>query len=467
MSDDAIPLHRILIDSDPGGTVVWTPERTFDWDTVLTRVSGLSQELSDRSPDRWTLVCENSRAFLVGLLATWHAGDIAVLPPNTESEMVRGTAKDTGGILTDQDDLLSVTDVGLTPLDHEGDPGSLGELDPERVSTEMMTSGSTGERKVIPKTLRNFWADVGCYDDLWGNEVGDSIAFSHVSHQHIFGLIFKVLWPIVEGRAFYPETPVYPGDLSNLLDQVSDAYLISSPSPLERLVRSGELASMVGTLNAVFSGGGEIDVDVAEAIHETFGFYPFSVFGSTECGGIAWRRRDPNKDHPGWNRIPGVDININETGELFVRSDAVSDNLEEWYPTGDLAEEHEDGQFDLKGRADRVIKIAEKRVSLPQIEAKLSQSPHVEAAVTTLVEEAGDGSRKTELGAAIELSEEGKAALEDQSREELRTELRNSLKDFVADVALPREWRFREELPRDHMSKISHDTVQELFEDGS
>lgn len=464
MAVTTIPFHQLLSRTDLSRDVAWTPDRTYGWEEFQTRVAGLNQQLREAPPDRWTLVCENSYAFTVGLVAVWQAGDVAVMPPNTEEDMVEGTARETGGIVTDREDLLNLADVAFEPLEYEGDPGVLSELDPDRVTTEMMTSGSTGERKVIPKTLDNFWQDIRHYDDLWEGTVGDSVVFSHVSHQHIFGLFFKVLWPLLEGRPFYPDSALYPGDLASHLEDVPEAYLVTSPSPLKRLVRSGELEAGAGTLRAVYSGGGEIETDVAERIHDELGFYPFSIFGSTECGGIAWRVRDPGKSHPGWNTFPGTEIKINETDELFVRADTVSNNLPDWYPTGDLAEKRSDGTFDLKGRADRVLKIADKRVSLPQIEAKLQESAHVSESIVAVVREPSDGSRKTELGAAVELSETGRNALDAQSRESLRKELRDSLKGFVDDVALPREWIFREKLPRDHMSKISHDTVRELFE---
>lgn len=464
MTVTKISLDQLLTKPDLDRTVTWAPEGSVGWNEFLTRVKGLSDRLEREDNQRWTLVAENSYAFLVGLLAAWHSGGIAVLPPNTEPEMVKGIATETGSIITDVEELESFAAISVNPLSYEANPGSLGEIDPERTTTEMMTSGSTGERKVVRKNLGHIWSDVRYYDQMWEDIVGNSIVFSNISHQHIFGLYFKVLWPLVEGRAFYPETTLFPGDLSSMLEEVSEAYLVTSPSPLERLVRSGELETARDTLTAIFSGGGRIEDELAEKIHDQLGFYPFSVFGSTECGGIAGRVRDPNQDESGLKPFPGVNFKISENGELFVKSATVSEGNQEWYPTGDLAEQVGDEEFVLKGRADRVVKIADNRVSLPQIETRLETSGYVTEAVASIVNESGDGSRKTEVGAAVELSQSGQGFLRDRTEDDLRVELRDQLKGFVEDVAIPREWRFLEELPRDHMSKVSQEKIQELFE---
>jgi acyl-coenzyme A synthetase/AMP-(fatty) acid ligase len=455
--------NQVFGNPDRDCNVAWTPDHTVSWRDFLGKVEGLSNRLNEEPIPKFTLVCEDSLAFSVGFLAACKADKIAVLPPNTETETVRETAGDTEGIVTEDDELKSVSDRSLDPLEFDGNAEDLGEFDTDKVFAELLTSGSTGERKQIPKTLDNFWADARYYEGIWGDQVGDAVVFSSISHQHIFGLLFKVLWPLAAGRPFYPGTPVYPGDLSNLLDQVDKACFVSSPSPLARFVRSGEMEHARGTLTVIFSGGGQIENSVSNSVRDELGFFPVSVFGTTETGGIAWRLRDPSKDRPGWNLFPNVEIRINDMEELHVRSPRVSNTLDEWYATGDLAEELANEQFVLKGRADRIIKIAENRVSLPQVENKLESSELVGEAIVTTLDEDGANQRKTELGAAVEVTEIGRQRL-DESREDVRQKLRSTLEGVFESVALPRKWVFVEELPRDHMSKISQEQVEELFE---
>jgi len=61
--------------------------------------------------------------------------------------------------------------------------------------------------------------DVNCLvkEDLWGETLGKLPVISTVSHQHIYGLLFRLLWPFSSGRVFQLATHTYPEHLLQAL----------------------------------------------------------------------------------------------------------------------------------------------------------------------------------------------------------------------------------------------------------
>lgn len=466
MSQTFVPLDQLLVDlpHSPGTPVFWTPSSHVDPGEFLTRVSGLSERLAD-GPDRWVLVCEDGYAFTVGLLAVWHSGGVAVMPPNPKPGMVSDSMEPGDGLLTDRGELADVAEP-LDPLGHEGSPGKLGRMDPKRVSTVVMTSGSTGERKTLPKRLKNLTPGLRNFETVWGDRLEESTVVATVSHQHAFGLFYKILWPLCSGSPILPGQPTFPEDIKRNVLGADPAHLLTSPAPLKRLVRSGEVPAMAHALKGVYSGGGVLEAETVRGLNEALDVPPVSVYGSTEAGGMARRERPSADEIPPWDPFPGVEHRISPEGELEVRSPEVGDPLPEWYPTGDLAEAAAEGGFFLRGRRDRTVKVAEKSISLPEIEEHLSNSPLVRSASVLVVNEDDPDRRRTELGAAVILTEEGERTRA-EADEPLEDTLRAALEPYCERVALPRHWLFLETFPRDHMSKIQRDELRNRFGNGN
>ena len=69
----------------------------------------------------------------------------------------------------------------------------------------LMTSGSTGEPKLINKDVRQFRDEVAVLAGLWESRFKSSVVCSTVSHQHFYGLLFSVLVPMASGVPFLRE----------------------------------------------------------------------------------------------------------------------------------------------------------------------------------------------------------------------------------------------------------------------
>jgi 3-hydroxymyristoyl/3-hydroxydecanoyl-(acyl carrier protein) dehydratase len=214
-------------------------------------------------------------------------------------------------------------------------------------------------------------------------------------------------------------------------------------------------ANLIPAPRAVFSSGGPLTLEAAQEYAAAYGAAPLEVYGSTETGGIAWRRQDRTD---AWQPIAGIEVRRDDDGALNVRSPHLDHSG--WHRTDDRIAFDEDGRFRLQGRLDRVLKLDGKRVSLPELEARLALHPYVaQAAIVPL-----EGVSRERTGAVVALTEAGSAALRDEGRVSLAKTLRRHLAAYFDVVVLPRHWRFRIALPFDARGKLPVAALAAAFE---
>jgi 3-hydroxymyristoyl/3-hydroxydecanoyl-(acyl carrier protein) dehydratase len=114
----------------------------------------------------------------------------------------------------------------------------------------------------------------------------------------------------------------------------------------------------------------------------------------------------------------------------------------------------------LQGRADRLVKIEEKRISLDAIETKLAASALV-AEVRIL---AIDG-RRQRIAAFVVPSHEGRRMLEEIGKLAFNRLLGDTLSGTVERIALPRSWRYLDAMPLNAQGKTTHADLAALLDD--
>ena len=203
----------------------------------------------------------------------------------------------------------------------------------------------------------------------------------------------------------------------------------------------------------VFSSGGPLPVDAGLAVKRLWGQAAIEVFGSTETGGIAWRRGDGSRAP--WQPLPGVEWRVQD-GLLDVRSPHLPST--EWWSTSDRAHDAGDSRFELLGRADRIVKLEERRISLDAIQARLQDSALLdEVRVVALP------GHRILLAVAAVPSADGQALLDADGRPALAAMLRTWLDGHCDPIALPRRWRFVAALPVDARGKTGERDLAALF----
>jgi acyl-coenzyme A synthetase/AMP-(fatty) acid ligase len=437
--------------------------------------------LAARPGARWALYFDDAVDFAAALVGAWHAGKVVVLPGDAQPDTIARLRASTDGFAGDLPGALARPDAGsagATPWRP---------LDPAAARLVVHTSGTNGEPVGIEKHLAQLDAEVHALETRFGALCDSGLApvnlapelaagtpdadiertpatvWATVTHQHIYGLLFRVLWPLAAGRPFVAERLEYPEEIARALR--APAVLVASPAHLRRLPAHLDWSGARAALRAVFSSGGPLPPEAAAATQELLGAAPVEVYGSSETGGIAWRQRARHGDT--WQPLPGVDFRI-EDGELDVRSPHLPDA--QWWRTADRAAPAADGMegFELLGRADRIVKIEEKRVSLTALEQRLRETGDV-ADVRVLMlaapsagSDAG-GTVASRPAVVAVLTEAGRACLRAQGKPALVARLRAALAQAVEPVALPRRWRFVEALPANAQGKSPEAMLAALF----
>ena len=418
------------------------------------RVSSLRARLDKHPARRWALVCEDAGWFGAGLLALAGGGRSIVLPQAPQA----GALKDTGieAVLTDKPDAFAgLQTLAATESDAAGG-GSVAQDDATPV--DFFTSGSSGLPKRVPKAYAQLRHEVAALERQWGAQLGEALVLGTVPHHHLYGLLFRVLWPLSYGRPIHVPMCLQPAELKAAAAG-RRCVMVSSPAFLSRLHAYQELP-MAGQTAAVFSSGAPLPDQAAQDLRERWGTPAIEVYGSTETGGIAWRAWDGAAERAWWQPIAGVDAEIREDESgprLWARSGCTWQH--DWMPSGDLARFGSDGRFALQGRADDVLKFEDKRVSLSEMRAQLLHHPWVAEARLLLLP-----GRRQQLGAVVVLKPEGHAVLAREGKRALQEQLKAALRERYEALLVPRKWRFPEALPDNAMGKTEQARLLALFE---
>jgi len=384
--------------------------------------------------ERFALNLEDAWQFTAALLGCWAAEKTAVLAPATMLGAAPAIALD--GVIESAGDATAAPQrvvwqdvpVADRPLGHI----------PLMAALVLYTSGSTGVPKEVGRRLVNVEAELEALESVWGSAVGAGSVYATVSHRHVYGLLFRVLWPLLTKRPFATFNFEYPEQLTGEVGEGNT--LVSSPALLKRI---GHMSTASGRWRAVFSSGGMLPPDSAADARRVLGVAATEVLGSTETSGVAWRTAGA----PTFATLPSVEVRASSDELLEVRSPF--SGYDGWQVMGDRVELRDGGRFELLGRADRVAKIEDKRVSLTEIERHLAAHRYVKEVVAVPLDL---GSRQS-IGAVVELTDLGSAALAEGGRGAVSAALKASLRGKVDAIALPRTFRYPTTIPVDSQGK--------------
>lgn len=421
-----------------------------NWGDFRTDVSLLSEHLLTQSELRWALCCEDSYQFAVGLFALAYANKQIVLPGNHQPEMFKLLADKFDGLISDGLRLEdSIKKHCSLPFHGQTIKSITQSLDIDNITLTLFTSGSSGSPKAISKTLALLNAEIISLEKQWGKLLENTHIVSTVSHQHIYGLLFRVLWPLCAGRSFQRVDFIYPEQLAS--GALVKNSLISSPALLKRLTET----TIETGYCAIFSSGGPLSYQAAIETSLKLKQTPIEVFGSTETGGIGFRQQ--NQEFTPWVAFSDLQVTVNEQDCLKIKSPWIDFNT--WYQTSDQCELLDAGHFVLKGRIDRVVKIEEKRVSLNEVEQRVNDLPWINDTAIILLNQ----QQRLSLGAVICLNQQGKDKLLELGKGKFWILLRQKLRGWITPIAVPRHFRIIEDIPVNKQGKRLHNELLALF----
>ena len=502
----AIPLSAFTPNSRKADAVLcfsgtFSEKQYKTWKDFLAQTAALRKTIEATPQTRWILHCNDYWYFLLAYTALLQCKKEVLLLPNISKAYIAEIAADNASttsatpdkpsaslaLLCDTEEALALLECSFhvpriveahTVETSTAQPSTADAklafptIHPEEACIVIYTSGTTGKPKPVKQRLKELENDNAFVLSQWGEECLKRKVCSTTSPQHIYGLLFSVMLPFVAGIPFRRERIEFPETFTTLND---DSYLIVTvPALLKRAVEAlapptqeaapsqtpvggGEKSDKRGVgLRSpwVFSSGGALPVETAAATEQVLGFWPVEIYGSTETAGIAWRQ---SKQGPEWRPFEKVHLEKNAEGCLLVKSPYIQNA--KGFATGDKVQLLPHGRFLLEGRADMVVKIEEKRISLTEIENRLLHSPLVaEAAVVAL-----EGKRQF-LAAAVVLNEKGKAHFKGAEKFRVNQYFREYLQPFVENTLIPKRWRYVEALPKNPQGKQQKQALQQLFQ---
>jgi hypothetical protein len=434
-------------------TVAWRRKKAVNHQEFMVRVSAWRRLLSRTSGQAFALSLNDSAEFAAALFGAWQAKKIIYLPgdrlPDTCAAMHNTVNGYLGDFALEWKPRIPEPEGGALNID------GFAPLDSNFAGLVLYTSGTTGAAQAIPKQLSQLSAEVATLEKQFGDLIGDADIVSTVSHQHIYGLLFNVLWPLSAGRAFSSQSFSFFEELTTVLAQ-RDCVLVSSPAHLKRLPEDPAWGVASKRLRAIFSSGGPLPPDVAQDTQRLLGRVPIEVYGSSETGGIAWRRQQTTQDEL-WTPLPKVNWRIDAAeGVLEIRSAHLPDAG--WFRTADRAIPVGNDHFLLNGRVDRIAKIEGKRISLSAIEERLMASPLVLEARALVIE-----GRRQRIAAVIVPSVSGQQKLAQDGKLAVNRILRELLDETIEPVGLPRLWRYIDALPSNAQGKTPQAALMALL----
>lgn len=431
-----------LLDHTPRSRPV-TLNPSLDHAELRQQALRLAAGLRNRGVARLAVHLEDAAELAVALLGAWRAGVTVLLPADLQPASRARLAHQADLWLTDLDG-----DVRLSELFAEPVEGAKLDLDGCRLL--LCTSGSSGEPKLIEKRLRQLANEVETLEACWGADLGDACVIASVAAQHIYGLLFRVLWPLCAGRPFLRRAQPFSEDIQLASRQHPRFCWVASPALLKRMGDNLDWPAL-RSVRRVFSSGGALDTEAAQRLEQRLGQLPTEIYGSSETGGIAWRQGGML-----WQPFTGVQLSQDDQGALRVASPCLPPGHIE--QTADAARIEADGRFELLGRLDRIVKLEEKRISLPMLEAALAEHPFVSDTKLGVITE-----NRAYLAALVALSEAGLHALRNGGRRALTETLRKHLAKHCEALALPRRWRLVTRLPVNSQGKLPQAQLDALL----
>lgn len=416
-------------------------------------VVGYQHKLKKSSAKTWLLFEPDSFLFSAMFYALLAAGKSIFLPQNAQPEHIReikAQVQASIGCAAIDPDLITQSHWPSRPsfcLDIKAD-----------AEITFFTSGSTGQAKAIVKQFSHLQTEISCLETNFGTAVNGSVFLSTVSHQHIYGLLFKILWPMTMGHALVCQAFEYPESMASKITEsaYSSITLIASPAHLHRLCTDNPLLSVKQSITSVFSSGGPLDADKNVSLQQQLACNIIEVYGSTETGGIAWRQRDSITDDI-WQTFAGVSVAYQHNTDLLLLSSPYISQKQ--YSGDDRIALISSQQFRLLGRADDIVKIEEKRISLREVQLRCQQHQYVQDVYVLVI-----GTQRKQLAAVIELNVLGIQAKSTMPLYLFNRLFKGYLAQWFEAVTLPKKFRYPEQLPYNSQGKLNRQSMESYFE---
>lgn len=359
-----------------------------------------------RPGDRVLLRLGNSAAFPVAFLGAIAAG---LVPVPTSSALTAGEVSRLAARIAPA---LVVGEAGVTLPDHPAPVLDAAELlamadlppcdwdmgDPDRLAYIVFTSGTSGAPLAVAHAHRALWARGMMHQGWEGLAEGDRLLHAG-AFNWTFTLGTGLLDPWVMGAtALIPGPGVVPADLPGLLQQHDATILAAAPGVIRQMLRAPLPA--LPHLRHGLTAGEALAPSLRDQWRAATGTDLHEALGMSECstylsGSPARPAPDGFTGYPQPGRrlrlLDGqIALHRSDPGLMIGYLDApeatAARYVDDWFLTGDMAEEGADGVLRYLGRNDDMMNAGGFRVSPIEVETALAGLPGIADLAVTDVE---------------------------------------------------------------------------------
>ena len=448
-------INRLFLDNITENRIVfYKSDGIVYFDEYMKDVARYANNFLKNIPEQNVVIYipDNFYLFYVCFMAALQAGKNVILPALLTEQNSDSLLNMTHFLITDK--FTSFGDFNIVNLDCDNNT-YWDFIDISERFLYFFTSGSTGTPKCIKKQFKMLAAEVYFHAKNQKHLIDEKpVMVSSVAPYHMYGLLWRFLFPLTNGIASDLDIIFTPEELQNKQNTYEKLLFATKPSFLDGITRYQNQYTFKNNCIGIYSSGSLLQTKTSADAYNMFGVSPYEIFGSTETGGVASRQQ---KDGEQWTIFPPVHVELTENKELLITSDFSCANP---YLMSDIVEKTGDNTFLLKGRGDRMVKIAEERVSLPEMEERLCEYKYIEKSYVSAL----SSHDRDIICAVITLNDSGKDAIIKNGRHQFIKELKQYLLDYFPNVVLPRKIRIVNTIPVNIQGKYIKSDINAMFE---
>jgi acyl-coenzyme A synthetase/AMP-(fatty) acid ligase len=481
------PASRLgIVAVDAGGN-----RRDWYFGELIACSAGLSGAFAARGVRRGDVVMTlvgNRAEWVLSLLACWRMGAVA-LPCSTQlrrQDLALRVAAANPKLCVGEDALLAELPDGVEvmamaevakALDEDlpqEAPAAIEAMEAEDPALIVFTSGTTGEPRGVVHAYRYLLGQRAQAEHWLGSRQGELVwCTTATGWSKSARNVFLAPW-LTGATAVIHDGRFDPAERLDFAEALGVNVLCQAPTEYRMLAKRTALRSLP-KLRRMVSAGEPLEAETIAAFREATGLEPADGYGQTETGHISGNHLGvPIRDGSMGKPLPGVEVRIVPTeeagseqagvekarpgsstmGELQLRASSSptffsryldGERFEgEWWRTGDLVREDEDGYLYFEGRDDDIILSSGYRIGPFEVESALLSHPDVAEAAAVA---AADPERGAVVRAIV-------VPRERQPSEALARELQEHCKRETAPYKFPRIVEFAAELPKTTSGKI-------------
>ncbi|HEU4393811.1 MAG TPA: AMP-binding protein [Solirubrobacterales bacterium] len=443
-----------------------------DWyfGELIACSAGLSGAFAARGVKRGDVVMTlvgNRIEWVLSLLACWRMGAVA-LPCSTQlrrHDLGLRVAAANPALCVGEEKLLAELPDGVATmtLAEVGDvldedrpqetPATVEAMGPEDPALIVFTSGTTGEPRGVVHAYRYLFGQMAQAEHWFGSRKGElAWCTTATGWSKSARNVFLAPW-LTGAAAVIHDGRFDPAERLDFAAALGVNVLCQAPTEYRLLAKRTALRPLPA-LRRMVSAGEPLDPETIAAFHQATGLEPADGYGQTETGHVSGNLageavRQGSMGKP----LPGIETRVVE-GELQLKTSSSptffcryldGERFEgEWWATGDLVREDEDGYLFFEGRDDDIILSSGYRIGPFEVESALQSHPAVAEAAAVA---APDPERGSVVRAVV-------VPREREPSEELARELQEHCKRETAPYKFPRIVEFAVELPKTSSGKI-------------